>query len=71
MKSLAKEQSVFVTVQMHRDTEGCVLKCEVATTVSKEPVAKNCSASVEKECDRVVDRWRKLQLSPVAERRYT
>ena len=65
MKSLAKKQSASVTVQMHRETEGCEIPCEVATTVCKEPVAKNCSATANwvvagMECDRVVDRWRKV-----------
>ena len=52
---------------MHRETEK---PFEVATTVLKEPVAKNCSATANwvlagMECDRVVDRWRKLTFSPL------
>ena len=31
MKSLAKKQSASVTVQMHRETEGCEIPCEVHT----------------------------------------
>ena len=60
MKSLAKKQSASVTVQMLRETEGCEIPCEDATTVYKKPVSKNCRVTANSlvsgmKCYRVVD----------------
>ena len=61
MYSFPKKESASVTVLMHRETDGWDIPCEVATTVWKESVAKNCSATANWvvgviECDLIVDR---------------
>ena len=42
---MAIEQRPSVTAAIHLDTEGRETPCEVAITVWKEPVARNCNAT--------------------------
>ena len=65
INSLAQELSASVTVRIHRETEGCDIPCDDATTVWKDPVDKNCSSAAKWVdgaigCDRIVDRLKNV-----------